>query len=92
MSGSFCTDSSYLSIGTVDLPGTAIASTDAMTNWQRLESVLGETAREVGVLIVVFAPLEATFSDTGVSTARVTAMVLVGLVALASGIILETRE
>jgi hypothetical protein len=61
-------------------------------NWQRVEAVIGETAREVGVLIVVFAPLEATFSEVPVSTGRVTAMFFIGLLILASGIMLEVRK
>jgi hypothetical protein len=62
-----------------------------MINWQRLETVIGETAREVGVLIVVFAPLEATFSEAPVSSGRVTAMFFVGLLVLAGGIMLEVK-
>jgi hypothetical protein len=72
--------------------GIGIAIAACVPNWQRVESVLGETIREVGVLIVVFAPLEATFTDVSVSTGRVIAMVLFGLVLIASGIIMEVRN
>jgi len=63
-----------------------------MPNWQRAEDLLGETAREVGVLIVVFAPLEAMFSEVFVSAGRVATMFLVGVVLIAGGIIMETRK
>lgn len=53
---------------------------------------MGESVREVGVLMVVFAPLEATFSDVSVGTGRVAAMFLVGLLLIAGGIILEARK
>ena len=38
-----------------------------MLDRQRAESLVGESVREVGVLMVVFAPLEATFSDVSVA-------------------------
>jgi hypothetical protein len=63
-----------------------------MLDRQRAESLVGESVREVGVLMVVFAPLEATFSDVSVATARVAAMFLVGLLLIAGGIILESRK
>jgi hypothetical protein len=69
-----------------------IASDTGVTNWPRVVTVLGETAREVGVLMVVFAPLEATFSGVSVSTARIVAMIASGLGALVGDIILETRK
>jgi type IV secretory pathway VirB2 component (pilin) len=61
-------------------------------NWQRAESLLGETIREMGVLIVVFAPLEAMFAQGATSLTRVVAVALLGAVLVASGIILETRK
>jgi hypothetical protein len=63
-----------------------------MPNWQRAESLLGETVREMGVLVAVFAPLEATFSDVGLDTGTVAAMFVFGLAAIAGGIILEARR
>lgn len=63
-----------------------------MPNWQRVESIAGETAREIGILIVVFAPLEATFSEVSVSSSHMAAMLLIGFALIAGGIILETRK
>ena len=70
----------------------AIASFTVMTNWYRVESVLGETAREMGVLTVVFAPLEATFSEVSVSALWVITMIAFGLTSIVGGIIMETRK
>jgi hypothetical protein len=72
--------------------GIAIAAGTGVTNWPRVERVLGETVREVGILIVVFAPLEATFSEVPVSMVVVAAMFFLGVVLAAGGIIMETRE
>jgi len=35
-----------------------------MFNWKRIEQVLGETVREIGILVIVFAPLDAAFAGT----------------------------
>lgn len=48
--------------------------------------------REMGVLVVVFAPLEATFSEVSVGLATIGAMILFGVTAIAGGIILEARK
>jgi len=69
-----------------------VAKQKPMLDRQRAESLVGESVREAGVLMVVFAPLEATFSDVSVATARVAAMFPVGLLLIAGGIILESRE
>lgn len=63
-----------------------------MLDRQRAENLMGESVREVGILMVVFAPLEATFSDVLVDAGRVAAMFLVGLLLIAGGIILEARK
>jgi hypothetical protein len=63
-----------------------------MLNWQRAEDPLGETVREMGVLILVFAPLEALFTDVLVNKTLVSAMFLVGVLLAAGGIMLEARK
>ena len=62
-----------------------------MVNWRRAEELFAETVREVGVLVVVFAPLDAAFSDLPVETALV-AMTSVGLLFVAGGIIVGARR
>ncbi len=57
-----------------------------MLDWRRAANLLGETVREMGVLILVFAPLEAIFTDVLVSNILVAAMFLVGVLLAAGGI------
>jgi hypothetical protein len=61
-------------------------------NWHRAESLFGETVREMGILVAVFAPLEAIFTDVPVSRTLVAAMLLFGLLLVAGGILLEARK
>lgn len=63
-----------------------------MLNWRRAEELFAETVREVGVLIVVFAPLDAAFSDAPVNTALVATWTFAGLLAVAGGIIIGARR
>ena len=72
--------------------GTGLASLSVVVNWQRAENLFAETVREVGILVMVFAPLEATFADIPVSTALVTRMFLFGVLLAACGILIESRK
>ena len=45
-----------------------------------------EALREMGILIMVFAALDRTFNSTGISAAALLAWLLVGFVALLTGI------
>jgi len=65
---------------------------DLMLDQRRAETLVGESVREVGILMIVFAPLEATFADVSVGTSRVAVMFLAGLAPIAGGIILESRQ
>ena len=63
-----------------------------MLNWHRAEELFAETVREVGVLIVVFAPLDAAFSDLPVNTLLVAIWTFAGFVFIAGGIIIGARR
>ena len=63
-----------------------------MLDWRRVNTLAGETAREMGVLIMVFAPLESVFTDIAVSGFFVAAMLVFGLALIAGGIIVEARK
>ena len=63
-----------------------------MLNWERAEDLIAETAREAGVLIAVFAPLEAAFTDVLINRAFVAGLVFIGLTFIAGGIILEAKK
>jgi hypothetical protein len=54
--------------------------------------LIGETAREAGLLILVFGPLDWVFAEASMRAMVPASMALVGLVAIAWGILLESRE
>jgi hypothetical protein len=61
-------------------------------NWPRVAILIGETIREMGLLIVVFAPLEAMFAEVSTNLTRGFAVALFGFLLIACGIIVETRQ
>jgi len=63
-----------------------------MLKWDRIERLFGETVREIGILVVVFAPLEAAFADRPIAPWAVTGAIMAGVGLIVVGIILETRE
>jgi hypothetical protein len=63
-----------------------------MLNWQRAEDLLGETVREMGLLIVVFAPLDAIFADAPMNQMLLAIMLFFGLLLVAIGILIEARN
>lgn len=58
----------------------------------RMLRLLGETVREIGILMVVFAPLEAAFAEQAIDPQLLGAVVLVSVLLIACGILLEGRE
>ena len=63
-----------------------------MFNWKRIEQVLGETVREIGILVIVFAPLDAAFAGSPTNPDGMTRIMLGALGLIIVGIILETGE
>ena len=63
-----------------------------MTNWKAIERVLGETVREIGILVLVFAPLDAAFAGGSIDFKLVTIVVGWAIVVIIAGIILETGD
>ena len=61
-------------------------------NWKRVEQLLGETVREIGILVLVFAPLDAAFAQQPADVDVLTAITLGALGLIIVGIILETGE
>ena len=53
---------------------------------------MAETGREIGILIVVFAPLESVFIGRPVDGQRLLAVIVTGVVLIACGILVETAE
>ena len=63
-----------------------------MTRGRRALRLLAETGREIGILIVVFAPLESVFVGRAVDEARLFSVVAIGLALIAYGIVVGTQE
>jgi hypothetical protein len=63
-----------------------------MIDWQRAEDLLGETVREMGLLIVVFAPLDAIYADTPMNHLLLATMLFFGLLLVGIGILIEARK
>lgn len=63
-----------------------------MPNWGRVRRLVGETAREIGTLIFVFAPLDSAFAERPIDQGLVIGIMLGGVLLIRSGIVLETRE
>jgi hypothetical protein len=63
-----------------------------MINWRRAYDLLGETAREMGLLIVVFAPLDSLFADSPINLPVLTTTFVFGLTLVACGILVEARQ
>jgi hypothetical protein len=51
----------------------------------RALALLGETIREIGVLTIVFVPLDAVFAPSPVQTLAVTVAILLGTICLVGG-------
>jgi len=57
-----------------------------------IERLLGETVREIGILVFVFAPLDAAFADHPLDFSVVIAVAAWALGAVVVGIMLETED
>ena len=62
-----------------------------MRDRRHINRLVGETAREVGALIFVLVPLDATFAGAPVNGLAVGATMLSGLILIACGILMETQ-
>jgi hypothetical protein len=58
----------------------------------RAQRLLGETVREVGILVLVFAPLESVFADRAIDRRVVLAFITISVVLIACGILVESRD
>jgi hypothetical protein len=65
---------------------------DMSYDWRHVQVLLGQTAREIGVLVLVFAPLESTFSDRPFDAEILVGSIVVSLVLVAGGILTEARR
>jgi hypothetical protein len=62
-----------------------------MFNWKRVRRVVGETLREIGILTIVFVPLDAAFAPGALKPLTLSLMVAAAASAIVCGIIMESR-
>lgn len=63
-----------------------------MYNWKRIEALLGETLREIGILVLVFAPLDAAFTEQPIDAKDLAGIALAAIGLIVMGILLEAEE
>jgi len=59
---------------------------------QRMLHLLGETAREIGILMLVFAPLESAFSERPFNVDSLIIVAAASFALIACGILMETND
>lgn len=60
-----------------------------MLDRRRATILLGETARDIGILLFVFGPLDALFQNGGPGMGIVIVLIPMALISIAVGIMLE---
>ncbi|MBI3400144.1 MAG: hypothetical protein HY048_01890 [Acidobacteria bacterium] len=63
-----------------------------MRDWKRIRRVVGETMREIGILVVVFVPLDAAFAPGALRPSTVGLVVIAAFTAIVCGIIMESEK
>ena len=64
----------------------------AMIDKRKAQRLIGETIRDVGILVVVFGPLDAIFQKERPPALLLALMVAGGLLSITLGIIVEAEE
>ena len=62
-----------------------------MRDRKHVTRLLGETLRELGILAVALAPLDATFGGSAATTRSLVAAVLIGALLIGVGLLMETQ-
>lgn len=60
-----------------------------MLNRRRIEQIFGETMREIGILVFVFAPLDTLFAEPRIGVVGVMAIALLAVAMMIAGRIVE---
>jgi hypothetical protein len=63
-----------------------------MINKRKAFHLAAETMREMGILVVVFAPLDAYFQKEAPAPGALSGIITLALLAIAMGIMIEARE
>jgi hypothetical protein len=72
--------------------GMHIALVLRVTRARRALRLLAETGREIGILVVVFAPLDRMFAGRSIDDRPVFAAVAMGAALIVFGILVETKD
>lgn len=60
-----------------------------MSQWRRFGNLTGQTVREIGILMFVFVPLEAAFSERPIDPTVLAGLILLSLLLIGCGILAE---
>ena len=63
-----------------------------MIDKRKAQQLLGETIRDIGILVVVFGPLDAFFQEGHLSALPLVLIVAAGLLCIALGIMIEAKN
>ena len=63
-----------------------------MMDKRKAQQLLGETTRDIGILVVVFAPLDAFFRKEPTALLPLVLVIAGGLICIVLGIMLEAAE
>lgn len=63
-----------------------------MLDSRRMEQIIGETMREIGTLMFVFAPLDAAIAGIQQAAAGLRVLTLVATVLIVFGIMIESQD
>ncbi len=62
-----------------------------MVKRQRIDRVIGETIREIGILVFVFAPLDSVFAEARLDAQSLRLTVSCALGLIVTGILMESE-
>lgn len=63
-----------------------------MARLRHAQRLAGETMREIGILTLVFAPLESVFNDRAVDAWLLVSVIVVSVTVIVCGILVEVRD
>jgi len=63
-----------------------------MIDKRKARQLFGETVREIGILLAVFAPLDAMFQRESPETIVLSEIILLALLSMAIGIMIEAAD
>ena len=62
-----------------------------MPKWPHFTHLMGETLREIGILTLVLAPLDAIFGGVQIDSHYLVTAMVIGAILIAAGMLLELQ-